>query len=168
MIRRTCKKYRPVMSDEPDEMGTSLSAPPSKADDVRAAEHDRLRALVKGHMEAARLLHTDDFQLVTPFGDVLSKEQYLGAIAGGDIRYLIFECDSPIEVRMYGDVALIRYRSQIEIAVQGQEYPRGWYWHTDTYETRDGRWQIVWSQATRIMQRLERAIVRERATVGCL
>jgi hypothetical protein len=23
-------------------------------------------------------------------------------------------------------------------------------WHTDSYEQRDGRWQVVWSQATEI------------------
>ena len=60
------------------------------------------------------------------------------------------ELDSPIAVRMYSDVALIRYRAQIEIEVQGQGYPRTSYWFTDSYEKRDGQWQIVWSQGTGI------------------
>jgi hypothetical protein len=51
---------------------------------------------------------------------------------------------------MYGGVALIRYRSQIHIEVNGQEYPRSPYWFTDVYEKRGGRWQIVWSQGTGI------------------
>jgi hypothetical protein len=44
--------------------------------------------------------------------------------------------DLPVKrtVRLYNEVALIRYRSQIEIMVQGQKYPRGRYWHTDAYE----------------------------------
>jgi hypothetical protein len=45
---------------------------------------------------------------------------------------------------------LIRYRSQIQIEVNGQAYPRGPYWFTDAYEKREGRWQIVWSQGTGI------------------
>jgi hypothetical protein len=51
---------------------------------------------------------------------------------------------------MYSEVALIRYRAQIEIVVQGQIHPRAPYWFTDAYEKRDGRWQIVWSQGTGI------------------
>ena len=30
------------------------------------------------------------------------------------------------------------------------------FWHTDIYELRDGRWQVVWSQATRIPAMTER------------
>ena len=101
-------------------------------------------------MEVARQLHADDFQLVTPLGAVFSKEEYLGAVAAGILHYLAMEFDSPIDVRMYHDVALIRYRAHIEIEVQGQGYPRAPYWFTDAYEKRDGQWQIVWSQGTGI------------------
>ncbi len=122
----------------------------SEADDVRSAEQKRLSALITVNMEVARQLHADDFQLVTPLGAVFSKEEYLGAVAAGHLHYLAMEFDSPIDVRMYDDVALLRYRSQIEIEVQGQRYPRAPYWFTDAYEKRDGQWQIVWSQGTRI------------------
>ena len=40
--------------------------------------------------------------------------------------------------------------SQLEIVVQGNHIPRQRYWHTDLYERREGRWQVVWSQATGI------------------
>jgi hypothetical protein len=131
-------------------MNASLSTVKSAADDVRATERERLRALLKGDLEVARHVHADDFQLVTPLGVVLSKEQYLGAVAAGHLHYLVWELDSPIDVRMYGDVALIRYRAQIEIEVQGQKYSRAPYWFIDTYERRDGHWQVVWSQGTGI------------------
>ena len=78
---------------------------------------------------------------------MFSKEEYLGAVAAGHLHYLVMELDSPIDVRLYDDAALIRYRSQIEIEVQGQRYPRAPYWFTDAYEKRDGQWQIVWSHA---------------------
>ena len=45
---------------------------------------------------------------------------------------------------------VVRYRSQIEVEVQEQHYPRAPYWFTDAYEKRDGRWQLVWSQGTGI------------------
>ena len=121
-----------------------------EAGDVRATEHERIRALVNGDMEAARRLLATDFQLVAPIGVVFTREQYLGAIASGAVQYLAWEPDTSIEVRMYGEVALIRYRAQIEIVVQGQKYPRAPYWFTDAYEKRGGQWQVVWSQGTGI------------------
>ena len=131
-------------------MDTTSSFTSSEADAVRSAAHKRLSALITGNMEVARQLHAEEFQLVTPLGAVFSKEEYLGAVAAGHIHYLAMELDSPIDVRMYDNVALIRYRSQIEIEYQGQRYPRAPYWFTDAYEKRDGPWQIVWSQGTGI------------------
>jgi hypothetical protein len=122
----------------------------SDAENVRATERERTRALVSGEMEIARQLHADDYELVTPLGVVLSKEQYLGAVAAGDLHYLVWDVESPIKVRLYSEVAAIRYQADIEIVVQGQAYPRARVWHTDVYEKRAGRWQAVWSQATAI------------------
>jgi hypothetical protein len=121
----------------------------AEADAVRATERERLRALVSADLESARRLHADDFQLITPSGGAVTKEQYLGGIASGSIHYLEWEPDS-IAVRVYGPAAVIRYRSQLEIVVQGQKIPRRPYWHIDLYEKRDGGWQVVWSQATEI------------------
>ena len=125
------------------------SNPHTEADLIRATECGRLRALVEANMEVARQLHADDFQLINPLGQSLSKEQYLGGIASGDLDYLVWEPES-IEVRLYDQAAVIRYQSQLEIVVQGQKVPRQRYWHTDSYEKRNGRWQVVWSQATEI------------------
>ena len=47
--------------------------------------------------------------------------------------------------------ALIRYRSRLHMSVDGAEGALRQYWHTDAYERRDGRWQVVWSQATAIV-----------------
>ena len=121
-----------------------------EADLIRATERQRLRASVDANLEVARRLHADEFQLINPVGETLSKEEYLGAIASGQLDYLIWEPESPIEVRLYGRAAVIRYRSQLEIVVKGEKVPLDRHWHTDTYEKRDGRWQVVWSQATRI------------------
>lgn len=126
----------------------SISDTQAEADFIRVAERRRLRALVEANIEVARRLHADDFQLINPRGEVISKEQYLGGIASGQIDYLVWEPESDIEVRLYGRGAVIRYRSRLEIVVQGQKVPLQRYWHTDSYEKRQGGWQIVWSQAT--------------------
>ena len=117
---------------------------------IQATERERLRALVAKDMSVARQLHADDFQLVTPGGTPYSKDEYLGGVASGEVNYLIWEPDSPIEVRLYGEGAAIRYRSRIEGVMSGEHVALDHYWHTDIYERRDGRWQVVWSQATHI------------------
>ena len=121
----------------------------AEADLIRATERERLRALVEANVARARQLHADDFQLINPLGGALSKEQYLGGIGSGELDYLFWEPDS-IAVRLYGEAAVIRYPSHLEIVVQGRHVPRQRYWHTDLYERRDGQWRVVWSQATEI------------------
>ena len=132
----------------------NLSAPTGnlEAEDIRAVQRERSAALLTGDMQVAESVHADDFQLITPLGAVFSKAQYLGAVKAGIIRYAVMELDSPVDVRVHGDLALTRYRVQIEVEVQGQAYARTAYWFTDAYEKREERWQIVWSQGTGITE----------------
>lgn len=112
-------------------------------------ERQRLAALVAGDVDLARSLHADDYQLITPGGDTFSRDDYLAGIATGDLDYTVFEPASEVAVRVYDQAAAIRYQARIEILVAGQ-LDSGLFWHTDIHELRDGRWQAVWSQATRI------------------
>lgn len=125
------------------------SSVPTEEDRIRETERVRLRALVEADMATAKPLHAEDFQLITPIGLPLSRDEYLGAIASGQINYLSWE-PSDIAVRLKGRAAVIRYRARLEVIFHGHPVPPGQYWHTDTYEHRDGRWMVVWSQATAI------------------
>ena len=108
---------------------------------VRATERRRLAALLGHDLETAQKLHADDFELINPTGDVESREEYIDS--GEAFAYKVWKPVSPIRVRVYGDAAVIRYESDIEVhGVRGHD------WHTDVYEKRAGRWQIVWSQTT--------------------
>jgi len=70
-------------------------------------------------------------------------------IGSGEFVYDVFEPASEISVRAADQVAAVWYRARIEAHWNGGN-DRGFFWHTDIYERRDGRWQAVWSQATRI------------------
>lgn len=133
---------------QPDRSSARL--PLDMADVVRATERERLRALVMVELDIAEQLHANDFQLVTPGGGIVSKVDYLSGISSGALNYQVWEPDSPIDVRLYSDVALLRYRSNLQMIYEGQDLGVNKFWHTDSYERRDDRWQIVWSQATRI------------------
>jgi hypothetical protein len=132
-------------------MSTNAADPDasSEAEFIRDTERARLRALVEGDIETAGRLHGTEFQLITPIGMALSKNDYLGAIASGQIKYLAWE-PGPIAVRYHHSHAVIRYRARLEVMFGGRRVAPGDYWHTDTYEHRDGQWMVVWSQATAI------------------
>jgi ketosteroid isomerase-like protein len=125
---------------------TAMSAQ-NRAEHLRAIERERLRSLVDADIATARRLHADDFQLINPNGGSMSKEQYLGNIASGDLNYLEWNPEE-MQVRHYGDSAAIRYRANLRVSVKGSPGRQVTFWHTDLYEKRKGRWQIVWSHAT--------------------
>jgi hypothetical protein len=136
-----------------------LTAPPGDhggrgdragAEAIAEIERARLRALVAADLERAGPLHADDFQLITPSGRSLSKDEYLGRIATGAYDYVHWEAGE-IAVRAYGEAAVVRYPAELQITVDGTPGARVRCWHTDLYERRDGRWQCVWSQATEIL-----------------
>jgi phage baseplate assembly protein W len=118
-------------------------------DELRDIERRRLAALVEANIEVARSLHAEDYELITPGGGSLSREDYLGGVGSGDLHYLVFEPASEIRVRRNGPVAILRYQARIEMEM-ADRVDRDRFWHTDVYELRDGRWEAVWSQATRI------------------
>lgn len=128
----------------------SSGGPIGNADTLRATEVGRLRALVDTDMETAERLHAEDFQLITPGGAALSKAEYLNGVASSETNYRVWEVDSPIDVRLFDGVAILRYRSILHMIYHGDDLGPDRFWHTDSYEWREGRWQVVWSQATRI------------------
>lgn len=124
----------------------------AEIDNLRDIERTRLNSLVESDLKTAQSLHADDFQLINPSGRTFSKEEYLGGISSGNLNYKIFKPESEIRVKIHGKSAIIRYISTIEITVGDSYYPPEKFWHTDTYEFRDGQWQVVWSQATTIVE----------------
>jgi len=124
----------------------------AEVDVIRSIETKRLRALQDADLDAAKAFHADDYQLITPSGSPMTRDEYLGAVASGILDYIVFEAVSPIAVRLYRDAAVIRYETHIESAWNGVRGRGGRFWHTDVYEKRDGRWQVVWSQATPVWQ----------------
>jgi len=124
--------------------------PEALAAELRDVERQRLARLRDADMSGCESLHASDYQLITPGGATLSKDMYLGQIADGSLSYSRFEPEGDIAVRILGpSAAVLRYRVSIEAAFPGG-HDADRFWHTDIYERRDGRWQVVWSQATRI------------------
>lgn len=127
----------------------SESADQLTEESVRAAEQQRLQALVDGNIKDAERRHALDFQVINPLGRVSSKSDYLARVASKENDYLSW-VPGNITVRLRGRTAAIRYVSTVDMAVRGRRLPPMRCWNTGLYEYRGGRWQIVWFQVTQI------------------
>jgi hypothetical protein len=136
---------------------TGSSASPgssSQAERLRAIETTRLQALVDADTATARKLMAPDVQVINPAGVPLSREDLLGAVDADVLDFLVIEPSAPIEVRLSGESATLRYRTAYDV-VLGPTHVTHKAWTTALYERRAGRWQIVREQTTAIPNNLD-------------
>lgn len=72
-------------------------------------ERLRLRALAEGDTDTAARLHADEYQLITPNGSTLTKDDYLGDVRSGRLPYRVFEPITDIAVLGDAPLAVLRY-----------------------------------------------------------
>jgi hypothetical protein len=113
---------------------------------LRQVEQKRLQALVDADVDVAGALIADDFEVINPIGENLTRAVLLGAVGSGAIDFLSDEITSPIRVRRHGNSAVLRYRHTIDIRVAGVGHLTHPAWTTALYEQRKGSWRIVWEQ----------------------
>jgi len=118
--------------------------------EVLELERSRLRSLVERDMVVAEQVHAADYELITPGGHTRTKATYLSDVASKRLEYLAFEPASSIAVRATPDLIVLRYIARIRLGVGVADEVELSAWHTDHYEKRDGKWTVVWSQATEI------------------
>ena len=54
-------------------------------------------------------------------------------------------------VRRFSNVVILRYQAELEMPSKECGISSFVCWHTDSYELHSGLWQVVFSQATRIV-----------------
>jgi hypothetical protein len=123
------------------------SGPQSFVAQMQSIERRRVEALVTGDAPVIERLTADDYHLIGPNGTIDDKAAELRSAAR---HFYIFLTPGPIAVRRAGaNAAILRYQVAAAVRLHGGRY-EGRYWHTDYYERRGGRWQVVWSQSTEI------------------
>ena len=119
---------------------------PRQVEQLRQIEKKRLQTLVDADIAVAGPLFASDFELVNPLGEVLTRDDMLGAVGSGALDFLSNTITSQIRVRLHGNTAVLRYRHTIDIAVAGIGHLSHPAWSTAVYERHNGNWQIVWEQ----------------------
>jgi ketosteroid isomerase-like protein len=133
------------------QMAEDKSAPKGKVEqELIKLEQDRAQAAVRGDTAFLAQNTADDYTFITPRGVLTTKEQMLAAFKSGEIKLQANDLDD-LQVRVYGDTAVLTGRSTQKGQTQGQD-TSGQYRFTRVYVRRNGGWQSVAFQSTRIAQ----------------
>ena len=117
---------------------------------VRQLHSEIVQAQLTSDTATLDRLWADDHIFTNPLGVVQSKAQRLAEIKAGGRKLESFSV-ADVEVRAYGDTAVVTSRATLKGQRQGQDIS-GQYRGIDVYVKKQGRWQVVAAQATRIAQ----------------
>ena len=115
--------------------------------EIRLVEDKRREALLRGDTTTLAQIFADDYTVVNQFGQVQTKPQMMSALKSGALKFeSVVEED--VSTRVYGDAAVLSGRSTSKH--EGRETTRLRF--TRVYVKRQGHWQTVAYQVTRIAQ----------------
>jgi ketosteroid isomerase-like protein len=121
--------------------------PSARSESVRAAEMARRDALLASDTVALSKLVAGEFIEISRLGTIRSRADNMREVASGDLKLLTIKYDS-LDVRVYGDVALLTGIADNTGMYRGTVPFSGKIRYTRVFVWRDGRWQAVSMQQT--------------------
>lgn len=117
---------------------------------VLATDDLRIRARAEGDVKVLSLIYASDYNLITAEGEVRTRADQLTELKSGQLHFAPLK---PLEreVRLYGRSALVISRDPAGIVRNGEQIG-GDLRMTRLYVWREGRWQLVSAQATRVIR----------------
>jgi ketosteroid isomerase-like protein len=114
--------------------------------EVRQVEDAITSALDHNDANALDRLWGDDYVFVNPGGVILTKAQRLAVIRSGEQKLESYTRDEET-IRIYGDTAVVIYRSTVKGEIKGQDVANRRR-VTNVLVKRNGKWQVVSHQTT--------------------
>jgi ketosteroid isomerase-like protein len=136
----------------------ALSAVPARAqmgatasveEQIKKMERDRAAAVVKADVATLEGLTSDDYILINANGQLSNKAETMNAIKTGVIKLSSNEV-SDMNVRVYGDTAVVTGKSTAKGTIGGRELT-GPVMFTRVYVKKDGKWKSVAFQQTPVV-----------------
>jgi len=122
----------------------------SKAEqEVRKVQSDRLKALAMSDISKLDQIVGNDLIYISPVGKVQTKADIVTDLKSGALKVSSIE---PVEmtVRIYGNTAVVNYMTVSKFIDNGKDY-NNQIRSTSVYVKRQGRWQLVSQQMTRVV-----------------
>jgi len=129
---------------------TGTSGSGADADALIAIEREWGEAMVAKDVPTLSRILADDFTEVDPTGSLRAKDIVLAEAGSGDFKVDSYTARD-LKARVYGDTAVVTGVSDLKATFKGEDMSGSYRW-TDTFVRRNGRWQAVASQVTRVMQ----------------
>jgi ketosteroid isomerase-like protein len=118
------------------------------ADAVKAAELRRFEVMTAKDYTALATLLGDDLVYTHSSAAVDSKASYLESLTSGRVTYKVIK-PTDLQVRVFGDIAVIHGVAAMNVDANGQAIVNTLRF-TDIWARRDGRWQMIAWQSTRL------------------
>jgi ketosteroid isomerase-like protein len=118
--------------------------------EVRKAESDRFNAFLKGDAAALDKLLSPDLIYTHGDGRVVDKATFIAELKTGDFKYVSIEAEEP-RIKVFGDTAIVTSRAGMRVINKGAPAQIRIV-YTNVHLRRNGSWQMVAWQATRLAQ----------------
>ena len=118
---------------------------------IMKIEHDMSAALTKPDADAAAKMLADSFYAVNPDGSTQGKAQFLADLKSGKFKLESNQLDDMKVHAADADMAIVTYRSTDKGTYEGHDLSGQYRW-LDVLAKRNGTWQFIVSQGTKIEQ----------------
>lgn len=122
----------------------------SVEDEIKKLERDWAQAVVKEGAASVDEYEADDIITTDPTGRVTGKAEDKTDLSSGDYKIQSEEL-SDLTVHVYGNIAVATATNTMKGTYKGQDLS-GKYRFTDTWVKRNGKWQVVASQYTKVLE----------------
>lgn len=112
-------------------------------------EHDMSAALTKPDADAAAKMLADTFYAVNPDGSTQGKAQFVADLKSGKFKLESNQLDDMKVHAANADMAIVTYRSTDKGSYDGHDLSGQYRW-LDVLAKRNGTWQFIVSQGTKI------------------
>jgi len=117
-------------------------------EDVRRAETDRFAAMVKADVGTLDKLLASELSYTHGDARVVDKSVFIAELKAGDFKYLTI-VPTDVKVRVYGNTAVVTGGAGMDIVNKGAP-AKIRIRYTNTQVKKNGSWQMVAWQATRL------------------
>lgn len=128
--------------------GQKASRTSSVEDEIKKLEQDWAQAVVKEGAASVDQFEADDIITTDPTGRITGKAEDKTDLSSGDYKIQSEEL-SDLTVHVYGNTAVATATNAMKGTYKGQDLS-GKYRFTDTWVKRNGKWQVVASQYTKV------------------
>jgi ketosteroid isomerase-like protein len=148
--RKIDGKWKAVLtiwnSNKPPE---EMAAPVATVDLFTRLENEWNNATFKKDAKALDLLYAKEYTFTDPDGKVYNRQQDISEVTSGNYKLEAPSVLSDIKVNSYGYVTVVKGLNITKATLNGKDIS-GTYRFVDVFVMRDGRWQCVSTQSSKL------------------